>query len=271
MAGDSASDSRDIRHYLRVLARDTEEHWGLPRGVLGDTPAGALPRGNIMHFPSNLNRAILTAEGGVVACSDANLAADIARTISERVGDDYVALLSQLQAALKQSLPARGNVYVAHSLEQIADRDPGLPAAVCNLYVFLYCDTPTPAKSEIRDAVEMLRPSDVHDQHFLPITEHVCAIRVGSVVAATAWNLPRLKVDDRRFHALGVWTRKPYWGKGFGKAVVSVLVEHIASEHGISGWSWDDVRNVASAKIAHSVGFVEHMWEFKWEVRQAEE
>ena len=266
MARDSASDPRHIRHYLRAVARNTEECYGLPRGILGDTPAGALPRGNIIHFPSNLNRAILTAEGGVVACSDANLAAAIARTISQRVGDDYVALLSKLQAALKQSLKC--NVYVDYSLERIAHRDAGLPAAVCSLGVFLYCDKPRPVATELRERVEMLRPSDVPDQHFLPITEHVCAIRLGSLVAATAWNLPRTKVDERRFHALGVWTRKPYWGRGFGKAVVSALVEHIASEHGIPLWSWPDVENLASGKIAHSVGFVEHMWVFSWELRK---
>lgn len=261
------SEDATIGRCLRALAREDEKRVGLPEGILGDRPAGSPPRQNIRHFPSDLNRAILTAEGGIVACQDAALATAIAETVATRADDDYAALLSQLQATLQRHLGPACNVYVAYALEQIADRDPGLPAAVCNLNILLYCDTPKPVESELKARVEMLRPGDIPDQHFLPEAEHVCAVREGEVIASTAWNLPRLEVEDRRFHALGVWTRRPYWSRGFGKAVVSVLVEHIASERGIPLWS-TEAQNVGSLRLARSVGFLEHMWAFSWEVRE---
>jgi len=88
---------------------------------------------------------------------------------------------------------------------------------------------------------------------------------VGSVIAAHAWNIPGLKADDRRLHAIGVYVRQEHRGRGLGKAVVSALLEHIASEGGVALWS-ADVTNPASLRLAAAVGFVDHVFKFSWEV-----
>jgi len=133
------------------------------------------------------------------------------------------------------------------------------------VYALLYCVSPVSPKGKADEQVEMLRPEDLDQESFTPGTEHVFTIREGMVLMARASNLPQLKVGDLQFHAVGVGVRREYRGKGLGKAVVSTLVEQIASEGGVALWS-ADVTNPASLRLAAAVGFVDHVFKFSWEV-----
>jgi len=201
-------------------------------------PRGVLSQGRITHFPSDANTALWTDGGGVVACSDENLAASIVQLIVEHEGEDYMVLLSKLQEMLSKSL---------------------------KLYLYFYCcSSPVLPNDDLRKSVEMLHPDDLKEYNLIaPNKEHVFAIRDGSVVVSHASNTPRDKVDNFRCHTVGVGTHPDYRRRGLGKAVVSALVEHVISEGGIVLWS-ANAKNIPSRRLACSVGFVEYIRHFSW-------
>lgn len=134
----------------------------------------------------------------------------------------------------------------------------------CRLDVSLYCyGSPALLKGNWQENIEMLYLGDSSSDDFVPSTEHIFAIRLGSVIVAYAYNVPQLNVDDHWFHAVGVWTHANYRNQGLGKAVTSALVEHIASENGVALWN-SDVRNIASIKLSRSVGFTEYLRILSW-------
>ncbi|KPJ63932.1 hypothetical protein AMK68_02745, partial [candidate division KD3-62 bacterium DG_56] len=79
-----------------VLDQDLERHWGLPAGVFA--------QGSLTHLPADHNIAAWTAEGGVVACQDDQLAASIAAMITEHEGDDHAALFARLEETVRRTL-----------------------------------------------------------------------------------------------------------------------------------------------------------------------
>ena len=228
-------------------------------------PWNLLKQGRISHFSSDSNNAVWTPHGGVVACVDEALAHDIAEAVSQHVGDDYAALFWKLHATLKRHLPAGYDLREAYALEQIKDRTPGQPIAVCNLNVYLHCDTAPQTTSEMRDRIEVLRPADVWPDCEIAY-DHIFAIREGGVLASRAWNRPS-RIGEHRFHAFGAYTRREHQGKGLAKVVTAALLEHVVSEGGIALWSVL-ATNIPSLRLARSLGFVEDSWHFNWEVEE---
>jgi ribosomal protein S18 acetylase RimI-like enzyme len=231
------SDLQRTEQIQGIQRKIIERHYSLPSGVLS--------QGQIAHFVADLNLALWTDAGGIVACSDENLAASIAEVIAGHEGEDYAALLSKLQEILSRSLPA----------------------ASCKLCLYFYCcSAPTLLNNDLRSSIEMLRPDDSKEYGRTPVPhkgEHSFVIRDGSVIVAHAWNVPRDKVDNLQFHAVGVGTHPDYRRRGLGKAVVSALIEHIISEGGVALWS-ANAKNIASRRLARSVGFVEDIRHFSW-------
>lgn len=65
--------------------RRTEQIQGIQRKIIErhySLPSGILSQGRIAHFASDLNMALWTDTGGVVACSGENLAASITEVIA---------------------------------------------------------------------------------------------------------------------------------------------------------------------------------------------
>jgi ribosomal protein S18 acetylase RimI-like enzyme len=221
----------------RTIEEDLERHYGFP--------PGALRQGRITHWPSDLRMAVWTAEGGVVACRDADLARTVARVIDEHEGDDRAALLSDLQRAAGETVAS----------------------ASCSLYAFPYwCAPRTQEQTAMSATVEVIHPDDFWpDGDYPEGFEHVFAVREGSEVIAHAVNRRSLNAGGYRFHAIGVAVQRAHRRRGLGKVVVAALLEHIASEGGVALWS-ADVTNLASVRLARSVGFVDHVFKFSWEI-----
>jgi len=233
----SSNDSKRTPQIQRILWEDMEQRYSLPHGVLS--------QGQITHFPSDANMALWTDAGGVVACSDENLAASLAAIISEHEGEDYMALLSKLQETLNKNLSA----------------------VSCRFDLFFYCcSSPISRNNDLRKSVEILPPDEPGLDYIPPNAEHVFVIRDGSVIVAQASNVPKGKIGNIPRHTVGVRTHPDYRRQGLGKTVVSALVEHIISESGIALWS-ANAKNIASRRLAHSVGFVEDIRQFEWKFK----
>jgi len=245
----------DLQEVLTVLENDLEKHWGFP--------SGSLRQGSISYLPSNDNRAAWTANGGVVACDDEELAAKMVDAIGSHDGRDHVLLLAKLQEILENAL---GEV-------------------TCGLDVLLYCaGRPNPARAELSALVEMVQVEEVWPEGN-ELAEHIFAIRIGKVpferhlgptiiskesvlaksgmASIATLNHSKLSTGKRKFHAAGAFTHSDYWNRGLGKAVVSALLEHIADEGGIAMWS-HDAKNMPSNRLALCCGFKEHVLIFGW-------
>ena len=232
-------DSERARRLVKALNEDLERHWGVPAGVLSQA--------SIAHIASDSNRATWTCDGGVVACVDADLVANIAATITRHSGHDYAELLSELQTTLGS--PTR--------------------AAASYLDVSLYCVSPTVVKTGSHERVEMLSPAAEGLPPIPPRAEHVFVIREETMVVSHACNVPNMSVGDIRLHAVGAGTHPDHRRRGLGRAVVSALVEHIISEGDMALWNCDGL-NIPSVRLARAVGFVEFLWHFKWGVSEEE-
>jgi len=248
--------TRRIPDIEAILARDYERHCGFPEG--------ALSQGRVQHLPSEEKRAVWTPDGGVVACTETTLAVRIAAVIAGHQGKWSEIVFSALREAL----------------------GPGL-AEASSLDVLLYCSTASIAlRNEWWDPVEMLEPG-TEGLPQLHEAEHVFVIKDSRLVEpepgsasqsssstsrlppAMAWNRPSLLAEGIQFHAVEVGTRPDYRKRGLGKAVVSALLDHIASEGGVALWNYD-VLNFPSLRLARSVGFVEYLWKFDWNVSEEE-
>jgi ribosomal protein S18 acetylase RimI-like enzyme len=231
-------ESGRVAEIERIIEDDLERHYGFPAGVLG--------QGGITHWRADSQMALWTAKGGVAVSADAELAGTLARIIAEHKGDDYAALLSRLEHAVSERVPS----------------------ASCWLYAFPYCCAPR-APVPVSAAIEVVHPDEFFtDGDYPEGYEHVFIVRDGSEVVAHAVNRRSLDAGGYQFHAIGVGVREAYRRRGLGRAVVSALVAHIASEGGVALWS-ADVTNIASCRLARSVGFVDHVFKLSWEVANA--
>jgi len=248
-------DSERARRLVKALNEDLERHWGVPAGVLA--------QGRTTHLAADSNMAVWTAHGGVVTCTDAGLVANIAGIIERHEGDWSDTVLSGLRQALGAALAERGyldvHLYCAW------------PAAMCEQEAveMLPPEAVWPEGNERVEHVFAVKTSAVSARHLssVPIVEGSALSRSGC--ASFAHNRPSLESGGYRFHALGAVTHPDYRHQGLGKAVVSALVDHIASEGGVAPWNCDGL-NIPSVRLARAVGFVEFLWHFKWGVSEEE-
>jgi len=281
-----------VKDELGIVTAELERHWSLPSAVLR--------QGRITHVPLDINTAAWTRDGGAVACLDADLAAGIRGVITGCASDDYVGCLSKLQRVLRETVPAaKCNLYEAVALEQIRKDHLRLPAVACDLRVHLICSgSATAAKNDLRDVVETLAAKDLDPEDFPPRAEHVLAIRMGTLlpggIRAAAWRMsdkeatppvatrvrredlvayaahvPNFKVGDQWYSAVGEFVHRDYRhthrNKELLETVLCALLDHLASEGGVA-LEVCDVRDVDLLEIYHSVGFVDSIWTFQWEV-----
>jgi len=221
---------RDLRAWEHDLAR----HWGLPADFLG--------QGKIAHHPSEANQAAWSEGGGIVSCADEELATTIAAVIQAYAADDYLGLDAKLRDALRERLlRASSRIDVSLYWRGLAGSRVG----------------------SVRHPVELLAPSAEGLPDLPEAVEHVFAIRDEMTVVSWASNIPSLRVDDHWLHSVGVGTHPDYRRRGFGTSVVAALLDHVATEDGAALWV-GEARNVASLRMARSLGFAPHFCVLHW-------
>jgi ribosomal protein S18 acetylase RimI-like enzyme len=227
-----------VEHDLRAWEQELARRWGLP--------CDFLRQGHIRHQPSDENRAIWSPDGGVILCRDENIAKGVADAIGMHTADGYARLLSKLRHTLREKMSA----------------------ASCRIDVSLYRGgSPCSLFNKVSESVQVLPPGAEGLPDLPAEVEHVFAIRIGSVIASWASNIPQLKVDDHWLHSVGIGTHPHHRRKGLGKSVVSALVEHIAAEGGAALWVCE-ADNVPSLGLASSLGFIVHFCVLAWKVTQ---
>jgi GNAT superfamily N-acetyltransferase len=230
------SDGDRAARDLAAWDADTERDCG--------SETGSLSRGVISYLRRDKNQAIWTRGGGVVMCVDEALAAAIVSVIDEHAGDDYAALVGRLQTV-------------------IGERVPGVS---CRIDMGMYCREPkADVPGELSAAVEILCREAAGVPDLPESVEHVFVIRDGPKIASWASNIPVLQVGDHWLHSVGVGTDSGYRRRGYGKAVVTALVKHVADEGGATMWVCE-AKNVASFGLARSVGYSKHDWVLNWKV-----
>jgi len=233
------SDQQRLESDLRAWETHLEQSWCLP--------ASFWRQGLVSHLPSGANRAIWTAEGGIIECEDEVLARQIATVIEAWSGRDHGSLLSAVGAVLRRKLPETSYMVDA-SLNWR-----GAPGSLAGL---------------ILNEVEPVLPGAEGLPDLPEEVEHVFAIRIGGRIASWVSNIPVLKIGDHWLYGLRVETHRDYRRKGLGKAVVSALLEHIAAEEGSALWVCK-ADNEASFRMALSLGFAIHFYALSWKGKLA--
>ncbi|MGD0113277.1 MAG: GNAT family N-acetyltransferase [Armatimonadota bacterium] len=228
------SDSDRATPDLAAWDGDTERDCGFETGTLSQ-------RG-ISYLGRDKNQAIWTKDGGAVMCEDEALAASIVSVIDEHSGDDYAALVGRLETV-------------------IGERVPGVS---CRIDMGMYCREPrADVPGELSATVEIRCRGAAGVPDLPESVEHVFLIRDGPKIASWASNIPVLQVGDHWLHSVGVGTDPGYRRRGYGKAVVTALAKHVADEGGATMWVCE-ANNVASFRLARSIGYIEHDWVLNW-------
>jgi|GEM_PF-6575454 len=227
-----------ISSFESALIKSLEQDYGFE--------AGALSNGNMGLHPSDINIAVWTRYGGVVASRNESLYTLINKTVTDHKGQNYIELENNLNNTLTLNYltaPFSLDVLLYH---------PGTDYLI-----------PQDNKWEVEEIDPLEFYPDNDDPEVVPRIKHIYGVRDGSTVVARAWcNYPR-DLDGFSSYAIGVGTHVDHRGKGLGKAVVSALLERVTKESGIPLWNCQ-VSNLASLKLARSVGFQECAWTVYW-------
>jgi ribosomal protein S18 acetylase RimI-like enzyme len=224
-----------------LLAQDMaawEEHllrrWGLPEQ--------ALVQGQVSHYPSYDTRAVWGPRGGVVSCQDPDLARDLA-------------------AALRLSDWARPEDAVERIREVFSRRDVGGAWAVDHSLLWRSSLGPLP-RVEAK-VVRFLADKGEVGTDLPEEVEHVLALFRGCAVVSWVSNIPVLRLRDHWIHSLRVETISSCRRQGLAKSVVAAMLDHLASENAAALWVCR-ATNVASWKLARSLGFLHHCCTLNW-------
>ena len=200
-------------------------------------------QGAVGHKGSSDNLLMWGRKGGVVSCESAELAKDISTVIR--------------QSGFSLSHACIGGIY------DILRRNVDIIKLRTDLS-FLRLSTPRPATESAASRVYLVHagtaglPTDL-----LETVEHIYAIKDGSRVVSWASNIQVLNQPGRRLYSLRVETHPEHRRRGFGKAVVVAMLNHLAAENAAALWVCD-ANNVASIGLATSLGFVSHLNVLRW-------